>query len=128
MAARQAMDRRASLGSNPRDIAEAAARAKAAEGRLQPLVRTHPETGEQALYLSGGYALAIEGLTEAESGMLIDFLMGHVTRHAFTCRLRWEPDMMALWDNRLCQHLAMNDYDGHRRSMRRSMVLGEVPA
>jgi taurine dioxygenase len=128
MAAQEAISRRASLGSNPKGIAQDDARARAAEGRMQPLVRTHPETGEKALYLSGGYALRIEGLAEAESRMLIDFLMAQITHHAFTCRLRWEPDMLVLWDNRLCQHLAMNDYDGRRRSMRRSMVLGEVPA
>jgi taurine dioxygenase len=128
MAAQKALDLRASLGSNPKGIVQDDARAKAVEGRLQPLVRTHPETGEKALYLSGGYALGVDGLTEAEGQMLIDFLMSHITRNAFTCRLRWEAGTLALWDNRLCQHMAMNDYDGHRRSMRRSMVLGEVPA
>jgi len=97
-------------------------------GMAHPLVRTHPVTGEKALYVDEAYASAIEGMTSAESRPLIDFLIGHVTQHAFTCRLRWEPDMLVLWDNRICLHHASNDYDGYRREMYRTTVMGEVPA
>lgn len=101
---------------------------QAMDGVYHPLVRTHPRTGEKSLYLAGGYSCGIEGMTEAEGGALIDFLMRHIIQHHFTCRLRWEPNMLTLWDNRTCLHLAMNDHDGFRREMYRSMVLGEVPA
>lgn len=103
-------------------------RDQAVAGAFHPLVRTHPETGEKALYLSAMYAQGIRGMTEAEGMMFIDFLMLHINQSMFTCRLKWEKDMVAMWDNRLCQHLAMNDYDGFRREVRRSMVAGEVPA
>ncbi|HKY82756.1 MAG TPA: TauD/TfdA family dioxygenase [Sphingobium sp.] len=105
-----------------------AVRDKAFARTPHPLVRTHPETGEKALYIDDSYAVDIEGLTASESRPLIDFLVAHITQHAFTCRLRWEPDMLVLWDNRLCLHLAMNDYDGHRREMYRTTVMGEVPS
>lgn len=101
---------------------------QAVDGTYHPLVRTHPATGEKALYVAQHYAIGIDGMTEHEGRMLLDFLVAHVTDHQFTCRLRWEPDMLVLWDNRLCLHLAMNDYDGWRREMSRSMVEGEVPA
>lgn len=101
---------------------------QAVNGAYHPLVRTHPRSGEKALYISGGYTCGFEGLTEFESHYLHEFLMDHVVQHSFTCRLRWEPNMLVLWDNRLCLHFAMNDYDGFRREMYRSMVKGEAPA
>ena len=45
----------------------------------------------------------------------------------FTCRLRWEPHMLAIWDNRCTQHLALNDYRGERREMFRTSVKGSAP-
>jgi taurine dioxygenase len=35
--------------------------------------------------------------------------------------------MLTIWDNRVVQHLAVNDYDGYRRELHRTSVLGEVP-
>ena len=66
-------------------------------------------------------------MTQAESRPLIDFLTRHITQHGFTCRLRWETGMIAMWDNRSALHLAANDYDGFRREMYRTTMAGEVP-
>ena len=110
------------------NFASAEARRTAFEGQAHPLVRRHPMTGEEALYVDEVYAIGIDGMTEAEGRPLIDFLTRHITQHAFTCRLRWEPGMVAMWDNRACLHLAPNDYDGFRREMYRVTLAGEVPA
>jgi alpha-ketoglutarate-dependent taurine dioxygenase len=96
-------------------------------GNAHPLVRTHPRSGEQSLYLDTSYAIGIEGMTEAESAPLLRLLGEHLTQPAFTCRLRWEPGMLALWDNRSCVHQAFNDYDGFRREMYRTTIAGEKP-
>lgn len=98
------------------------------EGWYHPLVRTHPKTGEKALYVDTSYAIGIEGMTDSEADSLLGFLGRHITDAALSCRLRWEPNMFTLWDNRLCIHQAFNDYDGYRREMYRTTVLGEVPA
>jgi taurine dioxygenase len=93
-------------------------------GTYHPLVRQHPETGEESLYICDTYADGIEGMTTFEAKPIIDFLIQHATQHAFTCRLRWEPGMVALWDNRTTMHLGPNDYDGYRREMYRTTTAG----
>lgn len=97
-------------------------RSAAMEGTAHPLVRKHPETGEEALFVDEVYAVGIDGMTEEESRPLLDFLTRHITQHGFTCRLRWEAGMVAMWDNRGSLHLAANDYDGFRREMYRTTM------
>jgi len=97
-------------------------------GSVHPMVRHHPVTGEKALYTDGAYAIGIEGMTDEEAAPILAFLAEHIVQHAFTCRLRWEPDMVVAWDNRLCLHQAFNDYQGYRREMYRVTVAGEVPS
>ena len=98
------------------------------KGTYHPMVRKHPVTGEEALYVCDTYTAGIEGMTTFEAKPIIDFLIQHMTQHAFTCRLRWEAGMVAMWDNRLALHLGPNDYDGYRREMYRTTTAGEVPA
>lgn len=97
-------------------------------GSAHPMVRTHPETGEKALYVDTAYAIGIEGMEPEESAPILRFLGEHVTQPAFGCRLRWEPDMLVLWDNRLCVHQAYNDYQGYRRELYRTTMAGEKPS
>jgi taurine dioxygenase len=101
--------------------------ARKIEGNAHPLVRTHPVTGEKALYVDGAYAINIEGMSPEESAPILKYLADHITQHAFTCRLRWEAGTLAVWDNRLCVHQAFNDYQGHRRELYRTTVSGEKP-
>jgi taurine dioxygenase len=98
------------------------------DGAFHPLVRTHPVTGQKALFVDKVYAKNIEGMNPYESAPLIDFLVSHITQEVFSCRLRWAPKTLCLWDNRLCLHRAFNDYDGHRRELHRTTVIGETPA
>ena len=92
-----------------------------------PVVRTHPDTGRKALYVSRSHTIRFKDMTEAESRPLIEFLQAHQTRPEFTCRVRWEPGTLTIWDNRCTQHAAINDYHGQRRRMRRLTVGPEVP-
>jgi taurine dioxygenase len=92
-----------------------------------PVVRTHPETGRKALYANGGHALRFRDMTIEESAPLLNYLFAHATRPEFTCRFRWEPGSIALWDNRCTQHNPVNDYHGYRRVMHRVTLQGDVP-
>jgi taurine dioxygenase len=97
-------------------------------GNAHPMVRTHPESGEKALYVDTAYAIGIEGMEAEESAPILRYLGEHITQPVFGCRLRWEPDMLVVWDNRLVVHQAYNDYQGHRRELYRTTVAGEKPA
>jgi taurine dioxygenase len=89
-----------------------------------PVVVTHPETGRKLLYVNHSYTVGFEGMTEAESKPLLDFLLDHGHRPEFTCRFRWEKGSIAFWDNRACKHLAIHDAGPFRRVMRRTQVAG----
>lgn len=93
---------------------------------LHPLVRVHPETGRRCLFVNGSYLHTVEGMTQEESTPLLQFLSQHAQRPAFTCRVRWEPGTVTLWDNRCTQHRALNDYT-ERREMLRFTVQGSRP-
>jgi alpha-ketoglutarate-dependent taurine dioxygenase len=97
-------------------------------GNFHPLVRTHPRSGEEALYCDESYASGFEGMPAYEAAPLLKFLADWISQAAFTCRLRWEPGTFAMWDNRLCIHQAFNDYDGFRRELYRTTIAGERPA
>lgn len=94
---------------------------------LHPVVRTHPETGEDALFVNFGFTERIKGLRRKESDAILHMLFEHVTRPEFQVRWRWTPNAIAFWDNRITQHYAVNDYLPARRVMIRATILGERP-
>ena len=92
-----------------------------------PVARTHPETGKKALYVSRSHTIRFRDMTEEESRPIVEWLQSHITRPEFTCRVRWEPGTLTVWDNRCTVHNAVNDYHGQRRRMRRLTVGAQTP-
>ena len=88
-----------------------------------PLVRTHPETGRKALYISN-HTQTLDGFNRAEAKPLLDFLYAHAARPEFQTSFRWQPGSIAFWDNRATWHYALNDYQGERRLMHRITIEG----
>jgi len=92
-----------------------------------PVIRTHPETGERALYVNCAFTTHIEGLSDKESRWLLDHLYAQASRPEYQCRFRWKANSIAFWDNRSCQHYAVNDYYPAMRAMERVTVIGDKP-
>jgi len=109
------------------------ARLRLAEARLKnppvvhPVVRTHPVTGRQGIFVNASFTTRICELSKTESAAVLQFLAAHVAKPEFTVRWRWKPFDLAFWDNRLTQHYATADYVPHRRVMHRATILGDRP-
>ena len=91
-----------------------------------PVVRVHPLTGERGLFI-GGFAQRIVGLSVGESRKILDLLQAYVTRPENVLRWRWSPNQLVLFDNRITQHYAIDNYDGLPRRLNRVTVAGDVP-
>ncbi|MDN4132325.1 taurine dioxygenase [Pantoea ananatis] len=92
-----------------------------------PVIRTHPVSGKKALFVNEGFTTRIMDISQKESDALLGFLFAHVTRPEFQVRWRWQPNDLAIWDNRVTQHYANADYYPARRVMQRATVLGDRP-
>ncbi|MDH4147493.1 MAG: TauD/TfdA family dioxygenase [Acidimicrobiia bacterium] len=93
---------------------------------VHPVVRTHPETGRRALFVSG-QVTGFEDMTEAESRPLFDQLYTHAGRPDFTYRHRWQEGDLVMWDNRCTMHYAVHDHGDAPRQLYRTTIEGEVP-
>lgn len=112
-----------------------------------PIVRTHPVTGEKALYVnpqckslrrraeqcSGVNARSVTreivGLKKEESDGILKILYDHIAQGAdFHIRVKWAPRTVVVWDNRVTQHSALLDWhDGSRRHLARITPQAERP-
>ncbi|AGM04522.1 TauD/TfdA dioxygenase family protein [Amycolatopsis keratiniphila] len=93
---------------------------------VHPVVRVHPVTGERGLYI-GGFAQRIIGLSKGESRDILRLLQSYVTRPENVVRVSWEPNQLVLFDNRITQHYAVDNYDDLPRRLNRVTVAGDVP-
>ncbi|MEU2059333.1 TauD/TfdA family dioxygenase [Streptomyces sp. NPDC013455] len=94
---------------------------------VHPVVRVHPLTGERGLFI-GGFAQRITGLSRGESRRVLELLQAYVTRPENVLRHRWSENQLVLFDNRITQHYAVDNYDGRPRRLHRVTVAGDVPA
>ncbi|KAF8649898.1 hypothetical protein AX16_005657 [Volvariella volvacea WC 439] len=78
---------------------------------VHPVVRRHPVTGEEALYVNKQFTTRIVGLKREESRTLLKFLYDHIDSSGdLQARVKWEPGTVVLWDNRVTAHSAIFDY------------------
>ena len=92
-----------------------------------PVIRTHPVTKRKALYVNASFTQKIDGMKTSESAPLLHFLYDHVASPDFTCRFRWRPNSIAMWDNRCTQHRVVADNLRAHRRMERVTICGDEP-
>ena len=92
-----------------------------------PVVRTHPETGRKGLFVNRAFTTHLVGVPRDESDAILSFLYDHMEHPNFQVRFTWEPNSIAMWDNRSAQHRAIWDYWPHRRHGHRVTVTGDRP-
>ena len=102
-----------------------------------PVVRTHPETGEKSLFVSGFTTHFLNfhtpqnvrfGLDKAPgAALLLNYLISQATVPEYQVRWSWRPNDVAIWDNRCTTHYAVHDYWPAPRRMERAGIVGDVP-
>ena len=91
------------------------------------MVRTHPASGRQCLFVNELFTTKIVGMDEDESEALLEQLYAHVTKPEFRCRFKWTEGAVAFWDNRITQHRPVNDYWPRHRKLQRITIDGDRP-
>jgi taurine dioxygenase len=102
-----------------------------------PVVRTHPETGEKVLFVNGFTTHLTNFHTAANVRVgqdythggsdLLRYLISQAFIPEYQVRWRWQPNSMAMWDNRSTQHYAVMDYPACHRKMDRAGIIGDAP-
>jgi taurine dioxygenase len=97
-------------------------------GMEHPLVRTHADSGENALYFHPIKTECIVGMGPEESQALLDELLAQTVRDEYTYRHKWRLGDLLIWDNRCSLHQAYQDYDmSQERLLHRIILRGERP-
>ena len=92
-----------------------------------PVVRTHDETGNKALYVCKAFTRRFVEWSREESASVLDFLYRHSIREEFQARHHWHPGDLVMWDNRSMLHFAVHDHGDDPRVIHRLQVAGVRP-
>ena len=95
-------------------------------GVIHPLVRTHPVTRRDALFVSG-FMHQVVDMHPEESQLLLGYLSSLLSVPTVQCRWHWAPNDLAIWDERATNHRALGDHYPAHRVMRRCTIDGERP-
>ena len=87
-----------------------------------PLVRTHPETGEDGLFINFSQNPSVIGWTPEQSKQLIDRLLLEFNKPEHQVRFKWQPGSVAFWDNRSTLHYPVYNYGDYPRRMERVLI------
>jgi taurine dioxygenase len=93
-----------------------------------PVIVTHPDSGKKLLYVNRGFTSHIVGLSQSESNAVLEMLYRLIdSTPRLYCRVDWEPNSLAFWDNRCTQHHAVWDYWPNSRYGERVSIVGDQP-
>jgi taurine dioxygenase len=94
---------------------------------VHPVIRTHPETGRQSIYVNRGFTTRIVDLSPSESQAILGWVFSHLEQPEFQIRVKWCRNDVVMWDNRCVQHYAIWDYWPEERCGHRVSIEGDPP-
>jgi taurine dioxygenase len=95
---------------------------------VQPLLRTHPETGRALVYASPRFTISIKDMEDEEAQQILDELFAHMTDRLapYYMRYQWRDGDVVIWDNRSVNHRAVGGYSmDDIRCLHRTIVAGD---
>ena len=92
-----------------------------------PVIRTHPETKERAIFTNNFFTSHIDGVGEEESEYLLRKLAEAIRDPSIQIRVRWDETTVVMWDNRCVQHAGTDDFLPAHRKMERTAITGDRP-
>ena len=93
---------------------------------IHPAIIRDPVTGRKALFVNSIYSERFLDMSERESDSLMHFLAEHVNQPEFHVGVTWQPGTVAVWEERVTQHRAIDSFEGERR-LRRLTLVGDKP-
>ena len=95
---------------------------------VQPLVRTHPETGKKAVWFHKSKTERIIGMTPEETQDFLQGLTDRITQPQFCYAHQYETGDLLIIDDRQSLHKAGHDFDpSQHRRLYRMLVRGDRP-
>jgi taurine dioxygenase len=102
-----------------------------------PVVRTHPETGEKALFVNA-FTTHFSNFHTPENvrvgqdyapgaSLLLNYLISQAYIPEYQVRRRLRTNTVAIWDNRCTQHYAVQDFWPAVRKLERAGIIGDRP-
>ena len=92
---------------------------------IHPIVKKHPVTNNNYIYINPGFTNHIVGLNATDSSNLLNYLFNFMNKPEFQIRFKWTNNTVAMWDNRCTMHYAIGDYMPHKRTMHRVTILND---
>ena len=92
---------------------------------IHPIVKTHPVTNNNYIYINPGFTNHIAGLNATDSSNLLNYLFNFMNKPEFQIRFKWSNNTVAIWDNRCTMHYAIGDYMPYKRTMHRVTILND---
>jgi taurine dioxygenase len=95
---------------------------------LQPLVRTHPETGTKAVWFHKSKTEKVIGMTSEETQVFLQDLTDKITQPQFCYSHEYQKGDLLIIDDRASLHKAGSDFDqSQHRRLYRMLVRGDRP-
>jgi taurine dioxygenase len=92
-----------------------------------PAIIRDPVTGRKMLFVNSVYSERFIDMSERESDALMRFLFEHVNTPEFHVGVTWRPGTVAVWEERVTQHRAVDSFIGARK-LQRLTFKGDKPA